>query len=122
MVLVDSSVWIDHIRKKDDVLSQLLVNGQVCIHPLIIGELACGNLRNRLSIIKLWQSLPHANHATHQEALHCLEKHSLFGKGIGFIDLHLLASTLLSTNTFLWTNDRRLKNLTDDLKLSFSFH
>jgi predicted nucleic acid-binding protein len=122
MVLVDSSVWIDHLRKKDDVLSQLLMNGQVCIHPLIIGELACGNLRNRLSIIKLWQSLPHANHASHQEALHCLEKHSLFGKGIGFIDLHLLASTLLSTNTFLWTNDRRLKNLADDLKLSFSFH
>ncbi|PKG99341.1 type II toxin-antitoxin system VapC family toxin [Paraglaciecola sp. MB-3u-78] len=122
MVLVDSSVWIDHIRKKDDVLSQLLINGQVCMHPMIVGELACGNLRNRLSIIKLWQSLPHANHATHQEALHCLEKHSLFGKGIGFIDLHLLASTLLSTNTFLWTNDRRLKNLADDLKLSFSFH
>ncbi|GAC30992.1 type II toxin-antitoxin system VapC family toxin [Paraglaciecola polaris] len=122
MVLVDSSVWIDHLRKKDDVLSQLLINGQVCIHPMIIGELACGNLRNRLSIIKLWQSLPHANHATHQEALHCLEKHSLFGKGIGFIDLHLLASTLLSTNTFLWTNDRRLKNLAGDLKLSFSLH
>ncbi|GAB2680597.1 type II toxin-antitoxin system VapC family toxin [Aliiglaciecola aliphaticivorans] len=122
MVLVDSSVWIDHLRRKDDVLSQLLINGQVCIHPMIIGELACGHLRNRVSIIKLWQNLPHANHATHQEALHCLEKHSLFGKGVGFIDLHLLASTLLSNNTFLWTNDRRLKKLADDMKLSFSLH
>jgi predicted nucleic acid-binding protein len=122
MVLVDSCVWIDHLRNKDDVLSRLLINGQVCIHPMIIGELACGNLRNRLSVIKLWQSLPHANQATHQEALHCLDKHSLFGKGIGFIDLHLLASTLLSTNTFLWTNDRRLKNIADGLKLSFCLH
>lgn len=122
MVLVDSSIWIDHLRQKDDVLSQLLINGQVCIHPMIIGELACGNLQHRSAVIKLWQSLPHANHATHLEALHCLDKHKLFGKGIGFVDLHLLASTLLTTNTFLWTNDRRLKNMADDLKLSFSLH
>jgi predicted nucleic acid-binding protein len=122
MVLVDSSVWIDHLRQKDDVLSQLLINGQVCIHPMIIGELACGNLQNRLTVIKLWQSLPHTKHATHEEALLCLNKHNLFGKGIGFVDLHLLASTLLTPSTLLWTNDRRLKTIADDLKLSFSLH
>lgn len=122
MILVDSSVWIDHLRQKDDVLSQLLINGQVCIHPMIIGELACGNLQHRQAVIKLWQSLPHTIHATHQEALHCLDTHSLFGKGIGLVDLHLVASTLLSSNTFLWTNDRRLKNIVEDLNLSFSLH
>lgn len=122
MVLVDSSVWIDHLRQKDVLLSQLLINHQVCIHPMVIGELACGNLQNRSSIIKLWKNLPHANQATHMEALHCLDKHNLFGKGIGFIDLHLLASTLLSPDTLLWTNDRRLKNIAVALKFNFSIH
>jgi predicted nucleic acid-binding protein len=122
MILVDSSVWIDHLRQKDVLLSQLLINNQVCIHPMIIGELACGNLQNRSSIIKLWQSLPHVNQATHLEALHCMDKHNLFGQGIGFIDLHLLASTVLSSDTLLWTNDRRLKNIAVELKLSFSIH
>jgi predicted nucleic acid-binding protein len=122
MVLVDSSVWINHLRQKDEVLSQLLLRNQVVIHPMIIGELACVNFQDRAAIIKLWQSLPHADQSTHLEALHCLDKNILFGKGIGFIDLHLLASTLLSTNTFLWTNDRRLKNIADQLKLSFSIH
>ena len=117
MVLVDTSVWIDHLRSKDEQLINLLEQSQVSIHPMIIGELACGYLHHRQQLLNLWKYLPCVTEATHNEALHCLENKQLMGKGIGFIDLHLLASTLLTSNTSLWTRDRRLHHLAEKLKL-----
>ena len=115
MVLVDSSVWVDHLRSKDKQLIDLLEQGQVSIHPMIIGELACGSLHNRQQLLSLLGNLSCVTEATHTEALHCLEKNKLMSKGIGPVDLHLLTSTLLTPNTFLWTRDRRLHNLATTL-------
>lgn len=120
MILVDTSVWIDHLRSGDDMLARLLAQGQVCIHPMVTGELACGSLRNREPLITLWQNLPHAIEASHQEAMHLLETQQLMGKGIGFVDLHLLASTMLTTNTQLWTRGKRLANMAQSLDIKFS--
>ena len=122
MVLVDTSVWVDHLRQKSDALSHLLMQSQVAMHPMIIGELACGYLHGRTQLIELWNDLPQVIEASHNEALLCLNKHSLAGKGIGFIDLHLLASTLLTSNTLLWTNDRRLNAVALGMGVRFSGH
>ena len=118
-VLVDTSVWIDHLRDKDEHLISLLKQNQVLMHPMIRGELACGCLHNRDQILSLLKNLPQVSEATHDEALYCLEKHKLMGKGIGFIDLHLLASTFLAKNALLWTRDRRLHKLALSLNLSW---
>jgi len=111
MVLVDTSVWIDHLRFSELQLITLLEHGRVSIHPMVIGELACGNLKNRKELLALLKNLPHAVEASHKEVFHCIEKNKLMGKGIGFVDSHLLASSLLSPNTVLWTRDRRLNDL-----------
>ncbi|MBV1916150.1 MAG: type II toxin-antitoxin system VapC family toxin [Pseudomonadales bacterium] len=115
MVLVDTSVWIDHLRSTDEQLVNLLEQGLVSIHPMIIGELSCGYLQNREQLLSLWKNLSGVNETTHNEAMYCLERNDLMGKGIGFIDLHLLASTLLTPNTSLWTGDRRLQRLAESL-------
>ena len=120
MVLVDTSVWIDHLRRTNDTLSQLLGANQVLIHPMIIGELACGNLRNRPQLLELWQQLPMARQANHPEVLHTIEQHQWMGKGIGYIDSHLLASSLLTPGTLLWTQDVRLRNLAQKIEISFN--
>lgn len=117
MVLVDTSVWVDHLRSTDEQLIELLEHGRVFVHPMIIGELACGNLQNRKQILSLLKNLPHAVEATHDEVFLCLEKNELMGKGIGFVDMHLLASSLLSPGTLLWTRDRRLSDLADSLSI-----
>ncbi len=108
MVLVDTSVWIDHLRKNDQHLQLLLIDGEVACHPLIIGELVCGNLKNRKEIIDLLQALPMTLEIDFEEYLYFVEEHNLFGKGIGYIDIQLLASAKLS-QTNLWTLDKRLK-------------
>jgi predicted nucleic acid-binding protein len=110
-VLVDTSIWVDHLRANDEQLVNLLQRNQVLIHPLIRGELACGYLHHQDQILSLLKNLPQVSEATHDEALYCLEKNKLMGKGIGFIDLHLLTSTLLTKNALLWTRDRRLHKL-----------
>lgn len=108
MILVDTSIWVDHLRAKDETLVRLLEQGQVGIHPMIIGELACGHLRNRESLLGLWQGLPQVVEAGHDEVLHYLQSQQLMGKGIGWVDLHLLTSVRLTPNAWLWTGDRRL--------------
>ena len=108
MILVDTSVWVDHFRKGLPLLGELLAAGEVTTHPFVIGELACGNLSNRKEILALLASLPAAKLATHSEALHLVDRHGLSGRGLGWIDVHLLASALLS-GLGLWTMDRRLK-------------
>lgn len=122
MVLVDTSVWVDHLRSGDPTLAQLLGQGQVSTHPMIIGELACGNLRNRTQLLSLWRNLPVSVEASHEEAIYLLESRGLMGKGIGYIDLHLLASARLSPHTRLWTRDKRLADIAEALEIAFSDH
>ena len=107
MILVDTSVWVEHLRSGTIGLEGLLTDGQVVCHPFIIGELACGNLKNRTEILSLLQDLPMASCAEDDEVIQFIEDHELMGKGLGYIDIHLLMSALL-TRTPLWTIDRRL--------------
>ena len=107
-MLVDTSVWIDHFRRYDWKLAALLDQGQVECHPFVVGELACGTLRQRDEILTLLRVLPEVPVAEHDEALAFVERHQLTGKGIGWIDVHLLASAHLA-RTSLWTADRRLR-------------
>lgn len=114
MVLVDTSVWIDHLRKGDVGLDAPLSEGQVLCHPFIIGELACGNLKNRTTILALLQTLPSVRIADEHEVLLFIERHHLMGKGMGYIDAHLLASCHLS-HVRLWTFDKKLSRAASDL-------
>jgi hypothetical protein len=107
MLLVDTSVWVDHFRHGVALLDDLLTSGQVATHPFVIGELACGNLANRVEILELLSSLPSLKMASHAEALHLIQTHSFHGTGIGWIDVHLLSSSLLN-HTSIWTRDRKL--------------
>ena len=113
MILVDTSVWIEHFRKGSPVLSELLSRGVALIHPFVVGELACGNLSHRTSILNDLNALPAAVLATHEEALRLVEDRKLWSRGIGWIDVHLLASALLS-NCSLLTLDERLGRLASD--------
>ena len=107
MILVDTSVWIDHFRKGSSLLAEFLSEASVLIHPFVIGELACGNLKNRTRILGDLQALRSAVSAAHEEVLRLIEDRKLWGLGIGWTDGHLLASALLS-NCRLWTLDERL--------------
>ena len=120
MVLVDTSIWVDYLRNGDDALAHLLTQGQVCMHPMIIGELACGHLQHREQLIDLLDNLPQISEASHKEALFFLDGQQLMGKGIGWVDVHLLAATLLSSNVSLWTNDKRLARIAETLGVCFS--
>lgn len=108
MILVDTSVWIEHLRSRSDRLRALLFDEQVFCHPFIVGELACGTLRNRREIISMLRALPEAHLVEHEEVLSFLEARRLHGRGIGWVDAHLLASTLL-TGCTLWTLDTPLR-------------
>lgn len=108
MILADTSVWIDHLRSGDEKLAPLLHDGLILIHPFVVGELACGNLRDRESVLGLLQAMPRATVATDTEVLFFIERHALMGRGIGYIDAHLLASASLSRTARLWTRDARL--------------
>lgn len=117
MVLVDTSVWVAHLREGNVGLETLLNEGHVATHPFIIGELACGNIRNRSEIIDLLRALPTAVPAEDEEVMRLIEAHELMGKGLGYIDIHLLASAIL-TEVPLWTLDRRLGEAASKLNLS----
>ena len=118
-VLVDTSVWVDHLRKGDDHLVQLLENGKVICHPFVIGELACGNLKNRSTILNTLGELEKAPTIESDEYMLFIDQNKLYGKGIGFVDVHLLASALLAHAT-LWTADKRLKQIAIDLNVAYS--
>ena len=96
MILVDTSVWIDHLRRGNERLKSLLHDDQVLCHPFVIGELACGNLHNRNEVLYLLEALPGVPVADHTEVLHLIDAHRLYGQGLGWIDAHLLASALLT--------------------------
>ena len=119
MILVDSSIWIDHFRQREARLVSLLENEAVAIHPFIIGELACGNLKNRKEILSLLSSLTMNPVAHHAEVMQFIATTKLFGKGLGWIDIHLLASCLLN-QTKIWTLDKRLGAAAVRLKISYT--
>lgn len=120
MVLVDTSVWVHHFRSSESQLISLLNNSEVMIHPFIIGELACGNLRNRREILSLLHALPSTTVLDSDDVLFFIEKNSLMGKGVGLIDVHLLAAAKLG-NISLWTNDKNLATLAGKLNLAYSY-
>ena len=115
MILVDTSVWIDHLRNGNAVLVELLEQNCVVMHPLVLGELACGNLKNRNQLLQLWQNLGSLREINHKEALFFIEQNGLMGKGVGYIDVHLLASVILDANSQLWTLDKRLAKVASEL-------
>lgn len=119
MILVDTSVWIDHLRAGEDRLVTLLDSTQVLCHPFVVGELACGNLRNRGEALTLFGELPRVAVATDAEVLYFIEQHGLMGRGIGYIDAHLLAAVSLAGPARLWTRDKRLGAVATDLGLAY---
>jgi predicted nucleic acid-binding protein len=118
MVLVDTSIWITHLRQGNRQLETLLMDAEVMCHPFIIGELACGNLKNRDEILFLLKSLPLAPAIEFDEFIFFIERNWLMGIGIGIVDVHLLASAQL-TQIPLWTADRRLKSAATKLNLVY---
>jgi hypothetical protein len=108
MILVDTSIWIDHFRSHDALLSNLLIQNSVLSHPFVRGELSLGHMKQRDAILSALDNLPQAPVAYAGEISFFIETHALFGLGIGLIDVHLLASTQLAGNTRLWTRDKRL--------------
>ncbi|MGM0656108.1 MAG: type II toxin-antitoxin system VapC family toxin [Thermodesulfobacteriota bacterium] len=118
MILADTNVWIKHFRESDaELISQLNI-GFVACHPFIIGELACGNLGNRAEILMLLQALPASPVVETTEILEFIENNSLMGRGLGYVDIHLLASAIIG-NVVLWTYDRRLNDLAVALGVAY---
>jgi len=120
VILVDTSVWVDHLRVGDAQLAVLLNSSQVLMHPFVVGELACGNLSNRAEVLALLGQLPRAAVATNEEALFFIERHELMGRGIGYVDAHLLAAVSLDAGTQLWTRDKRLLAVAGTMELTYA--
>ena len=120
MILVDTSVWVDHLHAGAPALAVALEQGSVLMHPFVLGELACGNLKNRGEVLRLLGELPAAPMATDPEALNYIERRALMGRGIGYVDVHLLASVALAGTAQLWTRDKRLAAVAADLELAYA--
>ncbi len=119
MVLADSSVWIDHLRFAEPHLERLLLTGEVLGHPSVIGEVAKGSLQSRLQVLKELDRLPMAFVGSDEEVRRFVETYKLFGRGVGYVDAHLLAAVQLTPETVLWTRDKRLHELASELGLAF---
>jgi hypothetical protein len=120
MILVDSSIWIDHLHSGEAALTEALQGDRVLTHPFVIGELACGHLRSRETFLRDVQKLPSAPMANGDEVLIFIERHALMGRGLGYIDVHLLASTTLADGARLWTRDKRLDGVAARLGIQFT--
>ncbi len=118
MILVDTSIWIDHLRHGDAALAAALGEGRVLAHPFVIGELACGVMANRSEVLNLLSALPQAPVASTEETLRFIEARGLMGRGIGYVDVHLLASVALEGGATLWTRDSRLAAVAAALSLA----
>lgn len=118
MILADTSVWIAHLRSGLSSLATLLEQGRVLTHPLIIGEVACGQIRRRTRVLQLLSELPSTLSASNEEVLRMIEDRKLWGKGIGIVDFHLLASTML-TGCQIWSTDHRLSKVAAGFKLDW---
>ena len=117
MILVDTSVWIDHFRRGNQLLKSTLEEGLVFCHPFIIGELACGNLGNRDEILRMMRELPQARTAENSEVMYFINDYKLYGSGLGWVDMNIIASSML-TQCRLWTLDNKLKRVALKLKIS----
>ena len=122
MILVDTSVWIDHLRADNAMLKRLLNGGRVLTHPLVIGELALGQMRQREIILAALSDLPRAEPATAGELLGFIDREVLFGRGVGYVDAHLLASVRLTAGAKLWTRDTTLRRVAEELGLAITPH
>jgi predicted nucleic acid-binding protein len=120
VILADTSVWVDHLRAGDQALVALLDTGMVLVHPFVIGELALGNLRQRELVLSALSSLPRTSVATDMEVLHFIDRHALFGRGLGYVDAHLLAAMRLTPGSELWTRDKRLLGIAVELGLAMT--
>jgi predicted nucleic acid-binding protein len=118
MVIVDTSVWVSHFREGNGELANLLIEGKVICHSFIIGELACGNLKDRAVILSYLELLPTCLEANHEEVLSFIENNHLMGQGLGYVDVHILASTVL-TGVPLWTLDKKLVQAADKLHMNY---
>jgi predicted nucleic acid-binding protein len=115
MILADTSIWIDHLRAGDLQLGQLLNQGQVVIHPMVIGELALGSFKERSQALALLDLLPQVPVARLSEVRHMIEARRLHGRGIGLVDAHLIASVLIDSSSRLWTRDKNLRKVAGDI-------
>jgi predicted nucleic acid-binding protein len=118
MILLDTSVWVDHLRRGDSLVVRVLESGQAGAHAFVIGELACGSLKSRAQVIVLLQALPQLAMAADDEVLGFIESHALMGRGIGYIDAHLLAAVAIH-DSLLWTRDKQLQEIATGLGVAF---
>lgn len=118
MILVDTAIWIDHLHRPEPALRALLEDSMVCTHPMVIGELALGSMRQRSQTLSFLVGLDSLPTAGHEEVLHLVEAHQLHGRGLSLVDAHLLASLRLSRATTLWTRDRRLRAAAERLDVA----
>ncbi len=121
MVLVDTSIWVDHLRAEDEALGALLKKGRVLVHPFVVGELALGRLRQRETVLITMRKMSQAMVVTDNEVLHFIARHQLFGLGIGYVDAHLLVAVRFTIGASLWTRDKRLLAAADRLGLATRF-
>ncbi|MCZ6915669.1 MAG: PIN domain-containing protein [Gemmatimonadetes bacterium] len=117
MILVDTSVWVDHLRRDNPALAQLLEHGRAWTHEFVVGELACGNLHQRPEILSYFAKLPRASTAEHGEVMELVERRRLHGVGIGWVDAHLLTSVVLE-GLVVWTLDKPLQAAADRLAVA----
>ncbi len=122
MILVDTAVWIDHINAPVPELLHRLSAGEVLTHPLVIGEIACGTIRNRAEVLAHLQSLPRIGEVAHVRVIEEIETNRLMGRGISFIDAHLIASVIRDGSASLWTRDRRLAQISEELGVAYPEH
>lgn len=120
MILVDTSIWIDHLHRAEPVLIELLNASDVAGHPMVVGELALGVLRDREVILAALTDLASVRVATHGEVMRFIERRRLYGRGLSLVDVHLLASVLLTPGTALWTRDKRLRSSAEDLAVAYA--
>jgi predicted nucleic acid-binding protein len=118
MILVDTSVWVDHLRSGEAALAGILNEARVVVHPFVVGELACGNLKDRTLVLSLLRDLPATAVATDDEVLYFIEQRKLMGRGIGYVDAHLLAAAALTGNVRLWSRDKRLASVAGQIGLA----
>lgn len=119
MILVDTSVWIDHLRSSNAILSDLLRQRQVLTHPLMIGELAMGSMKQREMTLQFLHKMPRVTAGHDDEVMRFITRNKLFGLGLGYIDAHLLVAALLTPGTLLWTRDKRLFEIAQSLSLVY---
>ena len=118
MILVDSSVWIDHLRTANQTIVTLTRRGELATHSLVIGELAMGSIRDQANLLFRMQKLPSLRTAEDEEVLTFVERRKLYGREIGYIDAHLLFSVVLTKGASLWTRDKRLREIAEEFEIA----